>query len=259
MKIITLTSDYGLNTYYAAALKARLLGVIPNAVIVDISHNLPSYDLIQGAFLLQSCLNDFTLETIHIVAIDTNLLVHKDILIGKKNNHWVIAADNGFLSKVFDSWDVIYKVKSNLFSVDDLSPEKNIFTQIAAYIVNDTNINEYAEVAVPNIIVDNLKPVILHDQIRASIIHVDGYNNAITNLNKSTFEDWVGDTKYTVYYRKIESLEKISTNYANVKNGDGVAVFNDVGWLEVAINKGQGTSLLGLKLGDQIIIEKKND
>lgn len=259
MKIITLTSDYGLNTYYVAALKARLIGVVPSAVIVDISHNLPSYDLVQGAFLLQSCLNDFTVETIHIIAIDTNLFVYKDILIGKKNNHWVIAADNGFLSKVYDNWDIIYKVKPSLFSVNDLSPEKNIFTQIAANIFNETNINEFAEVASPNIIVDNLKPVILDDQIRASIIHVDGYNNAVTNLNKSTFEAWVGRTNYKVFYKRKDSVDIISANYANVATGNGVAVFNDVGWLEIAINKGQGSSLLGLKLGDQIIIEKQND
>ena len=78
MKVITLTSDYGANTYYVASLKARIIELIPDAMIVDVSHNLPAYDLLQGAFLLQSCISDFKSETIHIIAIDTNLLIYYD-------------------------------------------------------------------------------------------------------------------------------------------------------------------------------------
>ena len=88
-------------------------------------------------------------------------------------------------------------------------------------------------------------------------MHVDGYDNAITNLDKQQFADWIGDSNYKIFYRKKESLEKIEDNYSMVSPGSGVAVFNDMGWLEIAINRGQGRSLLGLKLGDQIIIEKQ--
>ena len=257
MKVITLTSDYGANTYYAAALKARILELIPDAMIIDVSHNLPAYDLLQGAFLLQSCINDFKSETIHIIAIDTNLLIYNDIVIGKIKNQWIIAADNGFLSMVGDEWDAIYKVNTAWFDVNDLSPEKNVFTQIAANIVNGVDVNSFATINTPKIIFDSLKPVITDGQIRASVVHVDGYDNAVTNLDKHTFYNWIGDSRYLVFFRRKDSLQKIDENYANVAQGDGVAVFNDVGWLEIAINRGQGKTLLGLKLGDQIIIEKQ--
>ena len=257
MKVITLTSDYGANTYYVASLKARIIELIPDAMIVDVSHNLPAYDLLQGAFLLQSCISDFKSQTVHIIAIDTNLLIYSDILIGKIRNQWVIAADNGFLSMLSDEWDAIYKVNPSVFSLNDLSPEKNTFTVLANYILTGVDLNTFAKIATPKIIFNSLKPVITDSQIRASIVHVDGYDNAVTNLNKVTFLNWIGNADYKIFYRKRESLAKIYTNYANVAQGDGVAVFNDVGWLEIAINRGQGKSLLGLKLGDQIIIEKQ--
>ncbi len=257
MKVITITSDYGANTYYVASLKARIIELIPDAMIVDISHNLPAYDLLQGAFLLQSCISDFKSETIHIIAIDTNLLIYNDILIGKIRNQWVIAADNGFLSMLSDQWDAIYKVNPSVFSIKDLSPEKNTFTILANYILTGIDVKTFANITKPKIVYNSLKPVITDTQIRASIVHVDGYDNAITNLNKVTFHNWIGNANYKIFYRKKESLAKIDANYANVAEGDGVAVFNDVGWLEIAINRGQGKSLLGLKLGDQIIIEKQ--
>lgn len=259
MKVVTLTSDYGANTYYAASLKARILDLIPNVTIVDVSHNLPAYDLLQAAFLLQSCINDFKSETVHIIAIDSNLAIYNDIVIGKLRNQWVISADNGFLSMLNDSYDTIYKVNPSWFDVNDLSPEKNVFTKIAANILGGVDVNTFAEPTIPKLKFDSLKPVITDSQIRATIVHVDGYDNAVTNLNKETFFNWVGESKYEIFYRRKDSLSKIEANYAYVTPGNGVAVFNDVGWLEIAINKGEGKTLLGLKLGDQIIIDRKND
>lgn len=259
MQVITLTSDYGAHTYYAASLKGRLLSLLPQVTIVDVTHNLPAYDLLQGAFLLQSCLKDFAPGTIHIVAVDTSLSLYQHILIGKKHGQWVIAADNGFLSMLSDEWDEIYKVNSAWYNPADLSPEKNIFTRIAVNLIDNVPITSYALPGEAAIVVNNLKPVVEQMQIRASIVHVDGYDNAITNLDRKVFENWIGQSRYRIYYKRKEYLEQIEPYYSIVPPGSGVAVFNDMGWLEIAINRGEGKSLLGLKLGDQIIIEKQHD
>lgn len=259
MQVITLTSDYGAHTYYVASLKGRLHALLPQATIVDITHNLPAYDLSQAAFLLQSCIKDFPEGTIHLIAVDTNLALYQHILVAKKEGHWIITADNGFLSMLNDEWDEIYQVNQSWYSQEDLSPEKNIFTRIAANLVNGVPLSEFATIGVPAIVVNNLKPVVEQMQIRASIVHVDGYDNAITNLSKDVFEQWIAASKFRIYYKRKEYLEQIEKNYAVVPPGSGVAVFNDMGWLEIALNRGEGKSLLGLKLGDQIIIEKRND
>ena len=257
MGIVTLTSDYGANTYYAAGLKARLYALLPEVLLIDISHNLPCYDLVQAAFLVQSCMDDFEQETVHLIAVDTSLLLYNDILIAKRRNNWVICADNGFLSMMDEAWDEVYVVNKDLYDVNDLSPEKNIFTKLAAYIINRSPISDFAKEGTPKVIVDSLKPVVEAIQIRASIVHVDGYDNAVSNLSKKQFEQWLGESSYRIYYKRKEFLEQVETSYARVSAGTGVAVFNDKGWLEIAINKGKGKSLLGLKLGDQIIIEKQ--
>lgn len=257
MSLITLTSDYGANTYYAAALKARLYALVPDAIVVDISHNLPPYDLVQAAFLLQSCMSDFVQETVHLVAVDTNLVLYNNILIAKRGHHWVICADNGFLSMINDNWDEVFVVNRDLYDANDLSPEKNVFTQLAANIVNKVPLQTYTKHGAAGITVDNLKPVVEVLQIRAAIVHVDGYDNAITNLDKKQFEEWVAGSTYRIYYKRKEFLESVEVNYAQALPGMGIAVFNDKGWLEIAINKGRGKSLLGLKLGDQVIIEKQ--
>lgn len=258
MQIITIISDYGENTYYTAALKAKLLDVLPSAMLVDISHHIPSYDLTQAAFLLQNCITDFKDGTIHIVAVETNLKLYKRVLIGKYKNQWVITVDNGFLTMMDIAWDEIYTWKFLPNGADFLSPETLIFPEIA-FQLQLNKPEEFFEKTTPVIIANRLNAVVESNQIRATIIHVDGYDNAITNLNKNEFDAWIGESAYKVIYRRNETLTRIETNYASVGSGYGVAVFNEKGWLEIAINKGNGKTLLGLKLGDQVIIEKDND
>lgn len=259
MQVISLISDYGNKTYYAAALKAKLLSVLPSAILVDISHNLPPFDLIQTAFLLQSCLPDFTQETVHLIAVDTNLDLHKQVLVGKLNNHWFITVDNGLLSMISDNWDAIYTLKNTEINTADLSPEKNVFVDVAAKLFSQEPKENYLVATEANVVVNNLKPVVEINQIRATIVHVDGYDNAISNLSKPDFISWIGQHKYTIYVKGKTVISSVSSNYTQTQPGDAVAVFNERGWLEVALNRGNGSSLLGLKLGDQIIIEKQHD
>ncbi len=259
MQIVTLISDYGSNTYYAAALKARLLALMPQVTLVDISHQLPAYDLTQTAFLLQSCWQDFPEQTIHLVLVDTNLEVHKQLLIGSLGKHWIVTVDNGLLSMISDEWDGVYTLKQP-FSPEELqSPDKLVFPKIAAILGNEQLREELLVQTSATVQVNNLKPVVESAQIRASIVHVDGYDNAITNLAKSDFDAWIGESNYRIFIKGKLTVNEIASNYAQVQPGDAVALFNDRGWLEVAINRGQGKSLLGLRLGDQIIIEKVND
>lgn len=261
MSLITLISDYGINTYYTASLKAAVIESIPDATIIDVSHQIPSYDLLQAAFILQNCLSDFKKKTVHIVAIDTSLQQYQNVLIGQIKNNWVIAADNGFLSMLSNQWDAIYKFKPQLLSLENasLSPEKDIFIPIAYNILQNTPLETFADITTEYIKVANLQPVFDETQLRATIVHVDGYDNAVTNLNIRDFEDWIVDSSYRIYYKRKEYLEQIEKDYTSVTPGSGLALFNSKGWLEIAINRGQGKSLLGLKLGDQIIIEKMYD
>lgn len=258
MSLVTLISDYGVNTYYVASLKAAVIERIPNATIIDVSHQVPQYDLLQGAFILKNCLNDFNEKTVHIVAIDTSLQQYRNLLIGQIKNNWVIVADNGFLSMLSNQWDAVYKAKLSEQDLinHSLSPEIHQFVPVAEKIFQNIPLETYADSISDYVKVHNLQPVFDENQLRATIVHVDGYDNAITNLSKVDFEEWILDANYRIYYKRREYLEQIEKNYNDVAPGSGLAIFNSKGWLEIAINRGQGKSLLGLKLGDQIIIEK---
>jgi len=253
--MITLLSDYGSNTSYLASLKAKLSGLLPQVTVIDISHQLPPFDLLQASYLLKNVMPDCKNGTVHIVAIDTNLNVHKNLLVGTLDNQWVICADNGFFSMLSDKWTDVFRYQPQLFEANTLNPQKNIFTEVAQNLLQQSPVETFLEAYNTMLKVEALKPAMVDKQVRATVVHVDGYQNVVLNFTKSDFDELIGDKSFRIFYRRRESIGMIHQDYSAIKEGDVVAVFNENNFLELAINKGSTKALLGLRVGDNVIIE----
>lgn len=99
MAIITLTSDWGLSDYYVGAVKGVIYSYCPQAVIVDITHNITPFDLKNAGFIVKNCYKNFPEGTIHILGIDTEESDEFSHIVVKADGHYFIGCDNGiFLS-----------------------------------------------------------------------------------------------------------------------------------------------------------------
>ena len=102
MSIITLTTDLGLKDYYVASIKGHILSQLPDASIIDVSHDIPPFNISVAAFCLKNCYQDFPEGTIHIIGVSPEANEHVCHLIIKHNEHYFIGADNGMFSLLFD-------------------------------------------------------------------------------------------------------------------------------------------------------------
>ena len=102
MALITLTSDMGLKDYYVASIKGAILSQHPEAVVVDISHNVPPFDIAQASFILRNTYRDFPEGTIHIISVNPEEDEQTEHIIVKQEGQYFIAADNGIFSLMFD-------------------------------------------------------------------------------------------------------------------------------------------------------------
>ena len=103
-----------------------------------------------------------------------------------------------------------------------------------------------------------LQAVLESNIIRGSVIYVDGYGNAITNIKKSDFKKIKKNRKFTILFgREDEMITEISLKYSDVPTAEKLAIFGENEQLQIAINKGMASKLLGLKLYEIIRIEFK--
>src|SRR5262249_23737910 len=101
----------------------------------------------------------------------------------------------------------------------------------------------------------SLQPVIERDMIRGSVIYIDSFQNVITNITRDLFTKVQQNRGFILYFRKNESISQLSWHYNEVAEGEKLCLFGISNHLEIAINKGNASGLLGLHLGDIVRIE----
>lgn len=260
MLIITLTTDLGLKDYYVAAIKGHILSELPNATIVDVSHEIPPFNISVAAFCLRNCYQDFPIGSIHILGVSPEANEYTRHLIIKHKEHFFIGADNGMFSLLFDETPAeIYSL--NILEDEDRRtfPTKTVFVQAACHIgkgnkieLIGSKVNDIKERT-------NFQPVIEDDVIRGMAVYIDAYGNVTTNITKSLIKLAGKGRKFSIVFRRSDyNINELNDNYSEVPEGEKLALFNTNGHLEIAINKGNASKLFGIKLSDTIRIEFTN-
>jgi len=264
MNIITLTSDYGTKDFFISAIKGRILSEMEHAKIIDISHNITPFHLTECAYIIQNAYKNFPKNTIHIIALDTEKSKHKRHIATYIDGHYFITSDSGLLSLIFPKINATEIVDINIAGdyATELFPAKDIFVKAACHILRGGKLNILGE----NI--QHLKsftpPVPSEinngETIVGEVIYIDRFGNLITNIEKDFFKQKKSQREFVIHLPRGNKVKKIDTTYSDVKESEIVILFNSSSLLEIAINradknaKSGASTLLGIKTGDQIII-----
>ncbi len=262
MGIITLTSDLGLRDHYVAAVKAAILSQAPQAAIVDISHQVRSFDLNAAAFLVRSVWQQFPIGTVHVIGINPEFNTTQTHLVVQFMGHYFIAADNGIFSLILDQEpEDIYEI--NLPQGNDWTfPMKGVFATAAAHL-SKGGAPEFLGNRSDRIQhVFAVEPAVEDQLIRGRVEYIDHYGNVYTNISKALFETVVKRRKFAIQFKKIGfAITRISHYYTDVLEGERLAMWGSNGLLMIAIHGGASdhgggaAELFGFQIDDIIRIE----
>jgi S-adenosylmethionine hydrolase len=256
MAIITLTTDLGDKDIYQAALKGSIYKLLPTVNIVDITNNVAAFNVQQAAFILKNSYYYFPEGTVHLIGIDTVYNTYTRYLAVRYKNHYFVGADNGIFSLMF-SHEPDEMVEINI--MQDLKflhfPLADIFVKAACHLADGGTL---AEIGLPISSVENkmnLQPVIEKNLIKGVVIYIDSFQNVITNVTKEFFNHVQQGRRFILYFKRNETINQLSWHYNEVPEGEKLCLFGISDHLEIAINKGNASGLLGLNLGDSVIID----
>ena len=175
------------------------------------------------------------------------------------NQQYFLCADNGFFNLFFDVFrpDKLFQITVDQKS-DILTFASRQVLSIAACHLSRGGTPEIIGKEINNYNFDStsIKPVIDKNSIRCTVIYIDNYGNVVTNIQKKLFQNTVGDKKFKIFHGSdTDSINKISQVYNDVSIAEKLAIFDMNDYLQIAINKGNASSLLGLKVFDIIRIE----
>ncbi len=256
MGVITLTTDLGHKDFYQAALKGSIISLMPEVRLVDITHEIPSFNIQRAAFVLRNAYHYFPADTVHIIGINTLYQDDSKYLAMRYNNHYFIGADNGIFSLILGEDEPEEMIEINI--MQDLRylhfPLADILSKSACAIAQGAALSTIGVPVDQTLEKVTLQPIFDKDMIRGNVIYVDSFGNVITNISKDLFNKIQAGRDFTLYFKRNETITKLSWHYNEVYEGEKLCLFGISNFLEIAINQGNASQLLGLHDDDANII-----
>lgn len=257
--IITLTTDSGTRDFYIPAVKGYILQLIPNANIVDITHQIKPFHLAEAAFILKNAFPSFPAGTIHLVSVESNQPANNAFLLVKNQRQYFFSRDNGLISLLFDTGDTPSSLVR--FTEKDKKkmnfPLKNVLAEKAFELHKHRKPEKLGEKVDSMVSLTNLRPILMENTIRGTVIYIDNFGNAITNISPEHLAKYKDRGKPLLHYNRTDYIENISAGYDDVPEGEALCLFGNTGLLEISINKGKAGQLLDLHPGHIILMEFK--
>ncbi|PCH52730.1 MAG: hypothetical protein COC22_03655 [Flavobacteriaceae bacterium] len=274
MSIITLTTDFGTKDHFVGAIKGTIYSELPNARIVDISHQISPFNITETAYILKNAYKSFPDGSIHIIGVDSELNDENKHIALKLDNHYFICPDNGVISLLASEIKPEKIVEINIHDrVETSFPVLDVFVKVACHIARGGTLEIIGKIIPKFKQLVELQPAISLDKntISGNIIYVDNYGNSISNINKKLFQEIGKGRDFEVLANRY-TFKKIYTKYSDIvdfslandqrqKDGSRMAIFNSANYLEIAMYRsnsntvGSAFTLLGLNYRDVLIVK----
>lgn len=248
MPLLTLTSDIGQQDFLVGAVKGLLLQGIDGFSLVDITHQLSPFNYPQAAYVCRNAIRNFPEGSVHLVLVNLFDERPEHLLLARHNGQYIGCADNGLITMILE--EVPEKVVALPL---DKAQQKNtlycssVFAKAIDGISKGIPMEELGDPGVSINVKNPLKPMLGSDWIEGQIIFIDNFENVIVNINREEFEEQRKGRSFKIVFKRDEVIDHISETYADVNEGEKLALFNSAGYLEIAINKGNAAGLLGLQ------------
>jgi S-adenosylmethionine hydrolase len=248
MPLLTLSSDIGNQDYLVGAVKGQLMQINADFRILDITHSISPFNYPQAAYVCRNAIKNFPPFSFHLLLVNLFEKRNEQLLFAYHNEQYILCADNGLLTMILEG-----KPEMVIGLRMDRTAIKNTLycTRLMGEAINRLQSGErLQDIGVPDPAIlekNHLRPVHSEDYIEGQIIFIDNFENIIVNITRDQFEDQRKGRSFKIVFKRDEVIDRISETYADVPEGEKLALFNSAGYLEIAINKGNAAGLFGLQ------------
>ncbi|HEY7679297.1 MAG TPA: SAM-dependent chlorinase/fluorinase [Terriglobia bacterium] len=257
--IVTLTTDFGSTEPFVGIMKGVILGINPEAELVDLCHDIRPYDILEAAYVVAQAYRYFPPRTIHLVLVDPGVGTARRPIIVSADRYIFVAPDNGVLSLIYGREESVYvrHITASHYFLEPVSNTfhgRDVFAPVAGYLsrrvetekFGDT-ITDYTRFAVP-------QPKRVDDhQLKGVVLHVDRFGTLMTNFTPADLPELFRQkpAPFKMVVGKAE-ITQLKTAYADGTPGEVFAIVGSSGYLEIAASRASASQTLGVGRGAEV-------
>ncbi|MCL2434956.1 MAG: SAM-dependent chlorinase/fluorinase [Lentimicrobiaceae bacterium] len=254
LNLITLLSDWKLRDPYIGIFKGQLLNTLPDAQIVDITHQLELFNLSQAAFIAKNSYSFFPEKTVHIILSGLSFSAEVKPVLLFHNGHFFLGEDTGVFSMMFG---VASNMEAYQYNGDMTLSTTEKLACMASWVFQDTYVKNTVPYPALKFQLSNLSEPDYNAErktISGKIAYIDSCCNAVTNIPVSMFEA-AGKRPFIATVSNIRSLKITRCHpYYNPRESEVFLVYNRLGFLEITLYKGNIAALADIRVGDDLEI-----
>lgn len=259
--VVALMTDFGEDDFFVASLKGVILKISHLTRIIDITHNLPSFDIKSACFILFASYRYFPPGTIFLVVVDPGVGSSRKVLLAEAKDYFFIAPDNGILTLVLAEEDIkqLRVVANPEYFLPDISHTfegRDKMAPVAAWLSKGVACHEFGPEVKSYQKLKMEKPKIKGSEIVGSVLYKDKFGNLITNIPAEmmdTILQRAGKTNFRLSI-KGRTISNFLKSYSSVKKGEFLFLKGSVGLIEVAAREESAANKLKAGVGDEVRI-----
>lgn len=258
--VIALLSDFGTRDHYVGTMKGVILGICPDATLVDISHDIAPHDVLEGALELAAAYKYFPSGTIFVAVVDPGVGSQRKGIAADTGEYRFVCPDNGLLTAVVREAapKKVVELTERRYGRPTVSRTfegRDRFAPAAAWLAKGIQLPALGRPAPDLYRLDIPQPVLEDEAIRGAVLRVDRFGNLITNVDRKAFEKFARDTRVQIVASGA-TVGRLVATYADIQSGEVCALFGSTDHLELAANAGSAASQLSLDRGAVVEVRR---
>lgn len=255
--IATLTTDFGNRDGFVGVMKGIILGMAPQAVLVDVSHEIAPADIRSAAWVINNSCAYFPKDTIHLVIVDPGVGSGRRAIAIRTAEHTFIGPDNGVLCDVVShagANDCFWLNKTEFWRtrVSNTFHGRDVFAPVLGHLLAGKTLEEMGE-QIPYESLVRLSEFPLNvtgPEARGAVVYVDRFGNLITNLPGNLLE-----TAKSVQVNAARVA--VGKTYSSVSKGNAAAIVGSHGFIEIGVNQGRAAEVFSAFVGSAVVVKLK--
>jgi hypothetical protein len=258
--LIALLTDFGTRDHYAGAMKGVILGICPDATLVDLTHDVPAHDVLAGALELAASYKYFPSGTVFIAVVDPGVGSARRGIAAETADYRFVAPDNGVLTAVLRESPArkVVELTERRYARPTVSRTfegRDRFAPAGAWLAKGIQLSALGRPVADIQRLDIPAPEVSADMIRGVVLRVDRFGNLVTNLDRKSVEHLAHGGSISIEAGP-HRIERLVATYAELP-ADGIgALFGGTDHLELAAAAASAAERLGLGRGTSIIVKR---
>jgi len=256
---VTLTTDFGLQDHFIGVIKAVILNINPEVVLVDINHDICSYDVFDAAYTLVQSYRFFPSDTIHLVVVDPGVGTARRPILARSMEHLFVAPDNGVLSLIYEreeSVEVRHITADHYFlnPVSNTFHGRDIFAPVVGWLSKGVEVDKFGDPISDFAKFTPPQPKRVSDTlVKGVTLRVDKFGNITTNLTPKDVPELFSDNPppFKIIINQQE-ITKLNLAYSMGKPSEIFAMVGSSGYLEISTNRGSAAKALNVGRGADV-------